>query len=137
MISLKVWYYFSLCFCFYNLKLLLDDRYLLSYYLYDDYKNFIKSINLFVCLDFDRIKDLNETINNPNKKLVDNKEFIDYAIDKISFNLPEIFIPNNKSSIFIFKKHICILIDDANFYRRSIFIPYIKNAFKVIYNLIK
>lgn len=132
--SRKFWYGLSLWFCIYNLKLLYDNKYIVAYYLKKD--NTDRKIDekgtmsFFVCLDFDKIRNLDETDKNPNKEIVNVNEFIQYAKDKILQNRPKIVISKNVSKHFIYKKHYCFPIFNDS-YKREAFIHFIENGFKL------
>lgn len=126
--SLKGWYIFSLCFLFYNLMLLYDVRYLRSYIVQDfelwGQKKFM------ACLDFDRLRDLDETGLNPKKQMGTFQEFIHYSALKIVRNLPDIRVPIDLNEKFLFKKHFCFNLDNDTDFNQEL--PYfLKHNFKL------
>lgn len=125
---LKVWYIFSLGFLLYNLVLLYDVRYARSYAIKEF--QFCGHKKFLACLDFGRLRDLDETGLNPKKQMATFQEFIHYSALKISRNLPEIEVPINLKDKFIFKKHFCFNLDKSEDFNREL-THFLKHNFKL------
>lgn len=126
--SLKGWYIFSLCFLLYNLQLLYDVKYLQSYAI-KEYQ-FWAEKKFLACLDFDRLRELDETGLNPKNQTATFEEFIHYCALKISRNLPGIEVPIDLNSTFIFKKHFCFNLDKDEDFSREL-PAFLKHNFKL------
>ena len=84
----KLWLSLCLFFCIYNLKLLIDDCYLINYRIVEEndplYNN---ETNFLLCSEFSDIRNNNNLSEIITNHLVDTKTFLNYSILSIETKL--------------------------------------------------
>ena len=112
--SRNIWLALCWLFCIFNLKLLIDDWYLISYNIVEKNDDlYDKDVNFLVCTSFETIKSKNQLQFEHLPEKVTVKEFLKYAIRSVEhrLNISNYFKPERSS---IFAGRVCFNIDKAD-----------------------
>lgn len=111
--ELRSWY--AVCFFFgiYNLKILLDDLYSISYYIVERENDLYDSVSNFsVCTNFDEIKKKDNRTIVPKLQVVNVESFINHSIASIECNLKSTgLFKLNESYLF---NGVCFMINKSD-----------------------
>lgn len=121
----KFWFGLCICFSIFNLKLLIDDYYLINYVIVENDDPLFDNItNYLLCTRFGQFQNKNQLDGIDQN--VSTEKLLNYLISTIEEYL-NITNPFKLNETFIFREQFCFLTQKSNFENDSFLVKFLQN----------